>query len=54
MLEWAFNWQAHKHSMFTAGVGRQFHNRYEMMLLDESRVRLRSDSVARIGAAFRG
>ena len=54
LLEWTFNWQAHKHFMITASVGRQFHNRYEMTLLDESRVRLRSDSVTRIGAAFRG
>ncbi len=52
LLEWAFNWQAHKHLMITASVGRQFHNRYEMTLLDDSRVRLRSDSVTRIGAAL--
>ncbi len=51
MLEWALNWQAHEHFMMTASVGRQFHNRYEMTLLDDSRVRLRSDSVTRIGAA---
>ena len=51
LLEWAFNWQAHKHFMITASVGRQFHNRYEMTLLDDSRVRLRSVSVTRIGAA---
>ena len=52
MVEWAFNWQAHEHFMITTSVGRQFHNRYEMTLLDESRVRLRSDAVTRIGAAL--
>ena len=52
MLEWALNWQAHEHFMMTASVGRQFHNRYEMTLLDDSRVRLRSDSVTRIGATL--
>ena len=52
LLEWALNWQAHEHFVITASVGRQFHNRYEMTLLDESRVRVRSDSVTRIGAAL--
>ena len=52
LLEWTFNWQAHKRFTVTASVGRQFHNRYEMTLLDDSRVRLRSDSVTRIGAAL--
>ena len=52
MLEWAFNWQAHEHIVMTASVGRQFHNRYEMTLLDDSRVRLSSDAVTRIGAAL--
>ena len=51
LLEWALNWQAHEHFMMTVSVGRQFHNRYEMTLLNDSRVRLRSDSVTRIGAA---
>ncbi len=52
LLEWAFNWQAHKRFTVMASVGRQFHNRYEMTLLDESRVRLPSDSVTRVGAAL--
>ena len=52
VLEWAFNWQAHEHFTLTASVGRQFHNRIEMTLLDDSRVRLRSASVTRIGAVL--
>lgn len=52
MLEWVFNWQASEHFMMTVSVGRQFHNRYEMTLLDDSRVRLRSDSVTRLGAGL--
>jgi hypothetical protein len=52
LVEWAFNWQAHKHFTVTASVGRQFHNRYDVTLLDDSQVRLSSDSVTRIGAAL--
>lgn len=52
MFEWAVNWQAHKHFMVTASIGRRFQNRYEMTLLDESRVTLRSDPVTRMGAAL--
>ena len=51
-LEWAFNWQAHEHFMLTASIGRQLHNRYEVTLLDDSRVRISSESVRRIGAAL--
>ncbi len=52
LLEWAFNWQVHKRFSITASVGRKFHNRYVMTLLDESHVQLSSDSVTRIGAAI--
>jgi len=51
-LKWAFNWQAHERVTLTASVGIQFHNRYEMTLLNDSRVRLSSESVARAGAAL--
>jgi len=50
-LEWDVDWQVHKHLMITAGVGRQFRNRYEVTLLDDSRVRLRSDPATRISVA---
>ena len=51
-FEWVFNWQAHKDLMITASVGRQFHNRFEMTLLDKSRVRISSQPVTRVGAAL--
>lgn len=52
LLEWTFNWKAHEHFLVTASVGRQLHNRFEMTLMDDSRMRLHSDPVARIGAAL--
>ncbi len=52
LLEWALNWQAYKHLTITASVGRQFHNRYEMTLLDDTRVQIASDPFTRFGAAL--
>jgi uncharacterized protein DUF6268 len=52
LLEWAFSWQTHEHIVFSASVGRQFHNRYEMTLTDDSRARIRGDAVTRIGTAL--
>lgn len=52
LLEWAFNWRAHRHFMLTASVGREFHSGYEMTLLDETRVRLSSDSATHVGVAL--
>jgi hypothetical protein len=52
LLEWAFNWQTHRNFMLTASVGREFHSRYEMTLLNENRVRLSSDSATRVGMAL--
>ena len=52
LLEWAFNWRAYKGLAITAGIGWQFHNRYEMTLLDGSRVRVSSDDFMRLGAAL--
>ncbi len=52
MLEWTVSWQTHEHFVVTASVGRQFENRYEMTLLNESRVRLSSNPVTRLGAAL--
>jgi hypothetical protein len=51
-LEWTFDWQAHENFVVSASIGRQMHNRYEMTLLDGSRVRLSSDAATRIGAAL--
>ncbi len=51
LLEWAINWQAHRHFSISASLGRHFDNRYEMTLLDDSRVQLSSDPATRIGAA---
>ena len=52
VLEWAFNWRAQEHFILTASVGREFHSRYEMTLLDENRVRLENDPAVRIGVAL--
>ncbi len=52
VLEWAFNWRAQEYFMLTASVGREFHSRYEMTLLNENRVRLSSDSATRVGVAL--
>jgi len=51
-LEWTFDWQAHENFVVSASVGRQMHNRYEMTLLDGSRVQLSSDASTRIGAVL--
>jgi hypothetical protein len=52
LLEWAVNWQARKRLTITASVGRLFHNRYDVTLLDDNRLRLSDDSVTRIGATL--
>lgn len=49
LLEWAFEWRAHKHVSVSASVGREFDRHYELTLLDESVVRLPSDAATRIG-----
>ena len=49
LLEWAFEWRAHKHVRVSASVGREFDRHYELTLLDESVVRLPSDAATRIG-----
>jgi len=52
VLEWAFDWRAHEHLSLTASVGIQFDNRYELTLIDDSRDKVSSESVTRIGAAL--
>ena len=52
LLEWAFNWRAHKNFMLTASIGREFDSRYEMTLLNDNRVRLSSDPATRVGMAL--
>jgi hypothetical protein len=51
-LEWTFDWELRESFTIMASVGRQIHNRFEMTLLDQSRVRLSSDAVTRLGAAL--
>ena len=53
LIEWAVNWQARTRLTISASVGRAFHNRYDVTLSDDSRVRLSDDSVTRIGAALK-
>ena len=52
LLEGTVNWRARKQLTLTASIGRQFHNRYDVVLYDDSRARLYADSVTRIGAAL--
>lgn len=52
LIELALDWRAHKHIGFSASVGRDFHNRFKMTLLDGTRVRLSSDPATRAGVAF--
>lgn len=52
VIEWAINWRAHEHLMLTASVGREINSEYEMTLIDESRVRLSSDSTTRVGVVL--
>jgi len=52
IFEWALIWQAHEHFVLTASVGSQFHNRFEMTLLNDSRERFSGETVTRIGAAI--
>ena len=52
MLDWALSWRAHQHFMLTASVGKEFHSRYELTLLNENRVRLSGDSATRLGVAL--
>ncbi len=52
LFEWTFNWQARQDFMLSASIGREFHSRYEMTLLDDSRVRLSSDPASRVGVSL--
>ena len=49
-LEWIFDWELNDSFVISASVGRQIHNRFEVSLLDQSRVRLSGDPVTRVGA----
>lgn len=51
-IEWVLDWQFHDDFTITASIGRQFHNRFEMTLLDQSRVRLSGEPITRVGAAL--
>jgi len=52
VLELAFNWRLRQRFMFTTSIGREFDGRYDMTLLDDSRVRLSIDSATRFGMAL--
>jgi hypothetical protein len=52
VIEWTFDWALHESFVISASIGRQIHNRFEMTLLDQSRVRLSGDPVTRVGAAL--
>lgn len=53
MLDWALSWRADQHFMLTASVGKEFHSRYELTLLNENRVRFSGDSATRVGVAVK-
>lgn len=52
LLEWLVNWQAYENLTVTFGIGRQFQTRYELTLIDDSRVRLHGDPATRVGLAL--
>lgn len=52
LIEWTVGWLAHEHFMVEASVGRHFQNEYEMTLLNEDRVRFRTEPVTRLGVAL--
>ena len=49
---YAFDWALYESFAIAGSIGRQFHNRFEMTSLDQSRVRLSGDPVTRVGAAL--
>lgn len=51
LVEWVLNWRLHERFMMTASVGTEIDAQYEVTLIDDSRVRLSSESTARIGFA---
>lgn len=51
-IEWSLDWVVRDRFTITASVGEQFHNRYELTLIDQSRVRLSGDTITRMGAAL--
>lgn len=51
LLELDVEWQTNEHFLITVGVGRQFRNRFELTLLDDSRVQFHSDPATRFSAA---
>jgi len=52
ILEWVFSWRTHANFMLAASLGREFQSKYEMTLLDDSRVRLGSEPATRVGLAL--
>lgn len=52
LIEWALRWQAGENLGIGVGVARAFSNRYDVSLLDESRVELSHDAALRISAAL--
>jgi len=51
-LTWAFDWQFHDDFSLTLSAGRQFDQRIELTLADNSRVSFASNPVNRFGAAL--
>lgn len=51
-VEWTLDWTFLDDFTLSASLGRQLDNRYEMTLLDQSRVQLSSDPVTRLGTAI--
>ena len=52
VIELVFNWRFSQHFTISGSVGSEFDARYEATLLDDSRVRVHSDSAARVGVAL--
>lgn len=52
VIDWSVDWTVHDRFMVSAGVGREFDNRYEFTLRDRSVARLSADAVTRISVAL--
>ncbi len=52
VVAWEFLWSFHDRFVISAGLGRQFYNRYEFAVFDQSRLSLSADAVNRIAIGF--
>lgn len=51
-IDWSINWELMRRFLFTATIGKEFANRYEFRLLDQSVASLSGDPVTRVAVAL--